>query len=361
VANGLWAELDKSAKAGAVIHSNSYNEGKTPFGEYTNWGQEVDLFSSQREDHLVVAGAGNAFEVGPTGDLIPGNLSPPGIAKNALCVTSAKAHPEHMSIGGGIFGPTKDGRRKPDLVAVGCGTRSAQKDTPCQTVPLPCGTSMAVPNASAAAALARQYLVEGWYPTGEKRPADSITPTGALLKAILLNSTVDMTGEPDYPGNFEGWGLIQLERTLFFKGDARTLMLWDVRHKDGLSRKETRRHTLKVGAASEQLKITLVWTDAPPAQGAFAKPAVNNLDLTVTAPDGARFLGNDLKNGVSVRNGNKVDTVNTVEMVIVDNPRVGEWTIAVSAPEIYTFGRQGYAVVASGAALAPRFKFGQRP
>jgi hypothetical protein len=361
VANGIWAELDKSAKAGAVIHNNSYNQVQKQIGEYTPWGREVDLFCSQREDHLVVAGAGNAFDVDPSGNLIPGNLSPPGIAKNALCVTAAKAHPDHMEIGGGIFGPTSDGRRKPELAAVGCGTRSAQKNTPCNTVPLPCGTSMAVPSASAAAALARQYFLEGWYPSGEKRAADSVTPTGALLKAVLLNSTVDMTGEQGYPGNFEGWGLIQLERTLFFKGDPRSLVVWDVRHVNGLARHETRRHSLVSGATAEQLKITLVWTDVPPEPGAFDKPAVNNLDLTVTAPDGVLFRGNDLTNGVSTPGGIQLDTVNTVEMVIVDNPRRGEWTIAVEASDIYSFGHQGYAVVASGGKLRPLLKAGSQP
>ena len=81
----------------------------------------------------------------------------------------------------------------------------------------------------------------------------------------------------------------------------------------------------------------------------------------MTAPGGVRYLGNDLKNGVSVRNGTRVDTVNTVEMVIVDTPPVGAWTIAVTAPEIHNFSRQGYAVVASGGKLEPRLKFGAQP
>ena len=362
VTNGLLAELDKSRKAGAVIHSNSYNQGKTPRGEYTDWAQEVDAFTHADEHQLVVAGTGNSFDPDPSGQLIPGNLSPPGIAKNAVCVGAAKAAPDHMAVGDVAFGPTKEGRIKPDLMAVGCGIRSAAKGQPCGTNPFPCGTSMAVPNASAAAALVRQYFLEGWYPSGEKRAADTVTPTGALLKAVLLNSTADMTGEPGYPSDFEGWGLICLERTLHFKGDARNLLVWDIRHHpNGLMRKETKRHDLNVGAAGEQLKITLVWTDAAPDKLAFAKPQVNDLNLTVTAPDGVRYTGNDLKSGFSVRNGTKVDTLNTVEMVIVDNPRVGAWTIAVTAPEIHNFSRQGYALVASGAKLKPLIKFGAQP
>jgi hypothetical protein len=359
VANGLRAELDAAAKAGAVIHSNSYNHHTAPYGAYTDWSHDVDAFTLANEEQLVVAGTGNSFETDPSGQLIPGNLGPPGTAKNALCVGATKAAPEHMAVGSVAFGPTKDKRIKPDLMAVGCGTRSAAKGTPCATNPIPCGTSMAVPNAAAAAALARQYFIEGWYPSGEKGSGRSFKPSGALLKAVLLNSTVDMTAEPGYPSDFEGWGLIQLERTLYFKGDPRTLMVWDINHDIGLVRQETKRHDLKVGAAGEQLKITLVWTDPPAEKVAYDKPQVNDLNLVVTAPGGVQYLGNDLKNGLSVRNGTRVDTLNTVEMVIVDNPRVGDWTIAVTAPAIHSFSRQGYAVVASGGKLKPRF--GTRP
>ena len=119
VANGLLAELDKSRTAGAVIHSNSYNQGKTPRGEYTDWAQEVDAFTHADEHQLVVAGTGNSFDPDPSGQLIPGNLSPPGIAKNAVCVGAAKAAPDHMAVGrrglranqGGAYQARPDGGR----------------------------------------------------------------------------------------------------------------------------------------------------------------------------------------------------------------------------------------------------------
>jgi hypothetical protein len=359
VANGLLKELGKAAATDAVIHSNSWNEGKTPRGAYTQRAHDVDTFTWLNEDHLVLGGTGNSFDQTTGNQLVPGNLSPPGIAKNAICVSAAKAAPDQRSMGDGTFGPTADKRRKPDLVVVGCGTRSAQKSaTPsCNTVPIPCGTSMAVPNAAAAAALVRQYFVEGWYPTGDPKTGRAMTPTGALLKAVLLNATVDMTGEPGYPGDFEGWGLVTLDRTLHFAGSARSLVVWDVRMQAGVAARETGTHSLKVGRRDEQLKITLAFTDHPPDPTAFATPAVNDLDLTVTAPDRTVYRGNDLTaSGVSAPNGTKADPRNTVEMVIVDNPQRGTWTIDVHATSITTFTRQGYAVVASGGALTPLVK-----
>ena len=81
----------------------------------------------------------------------------------------------------------------------------------------------------------------------------------------------------------------------------------------------------------------------------------------MTAPDGVRYTGNDLKSGFSVRNGTKVDTLNTVEMVIVDNPRVGAWTICGHCAGDPQLQPPGYVLVASGAKLKPLIKFGAQP
>lgn len=52
---------------------------------------------------------------------------------------------------------------------------------------------MATPATSGSLALIRQYYTEGWYPTGTKTTADAFTPTGALMKATVVNSAVKMS------------------------------------------------------------------------------------------------------------------------------------------------------------------------
>ena len=52
------------------------------------------------------------------------------------------------------------------------------------------GTSMATPIAAGNAALVQQYFQEGWYPTGVKTPTNSMQPSGALIKAVLLGETL---------------------------------------------------------------------------------------------------------------------------------------------------------------------------
>ena len=47
-------------------------------------------------------------------------------------------------------------------------------------------------------ALIRQYLTDGWYPTGAPSPANALHAERALLKAMAINSTDnDMTGFTD--------------------------------------------------------------------------------------------------------------------------------------------------------------------
>ena len=169
---------------------------------------------------------------------------------------------------------------------------------------------MACPAVAGAGALARQYFEEGWYPTGTPVPEDSLSPSGALVKATLLNSTVDMTGVAGYPSDLEGWGRTLLENALFFANDARRLaVLENLRTADGLSTDDDAAYPLFVEGTQETLKITLVYTE--PAAALLASLAtVNDLDLEVRSPSGTLYLGNvmNLSTGVSTTGGSPLET-----------------------------------------------------
>jgi hypothetical protein len=101
-------------------------------------------------------------------------------------------------------------------------------------------------------------------------------------------------------------------------------------------------------AVNEPVRVMLAWTDYP-AQPAAAKALVNDLDLEVIAPNGARYRGNrDVYPSTHrcMRNG-QWDTCNNVEGVTV--PFVpGEYTIVVNGANVPQGGKQPFAVVASG-------------
>jgi hypothetical protein len=330
----VYPELDRACKAGARIHTNSWHEHAEPRTYvYNAVDEEVDQFAWDHEDHLVIGSSGNGASTGP-----------PGTAKNSLSVSALDIGSENK-IATGVRGPV-GGRQKPDLVTPGCPVRSSlQDDTDtCWVGSDQCATSWAAPAAAAAAAMMRQYFLDGWYPTGAPVPGDRMTPTGALLKALLIHSGTDMADETGFPSGGEGYGRVQLDRTLFFKDCSsadgvcgRTLWVADVRHAQGLDT-ASGGATYQFGVAddSEPLKVVLVWTDAPAVAGSV-QPLVNDLDLTVTG------------GGREYRAG---DQANNVELVVVDSPAKGTWELGVSPAAVnvvHPDGRgQGYALVVTG-------------
>ena len=352
-AGALPATLNNNAALGARIHTNSWhddtNDPSTPGGAtiYDQVSADVDTFIWNNQDNLVFGSMGNNGE----------EQGPPGTAKNAVGVNASRRDPNEGTVGDGNPGPTADGRRKPDVVTPGCAITSAIVSTACGIQTWPgspnvCATSWATPAAAATTALIRQYYTEGWYPSGTARPANAMTPTGALLKATLLNATVDMAGEAGYPSVTEGWGMARLNNTLFFPGSPRRLRAWDVRNADGLATGEFQAFTIEVAASTEPLKVTLAWSDAPGTAGA-ANPVVNNLDLTVIAPDSTTFRGNLFAAGQSTPGG-VADALNNVEQVLVNAPALGSWTIRVGGTAVNVGAPgQGFAVVATARVSAP--------
>ncbi len=339
----LLSYLNAAASDGAFIHTNSWHDEPTP--EYSQVASDVDTFIWNNEAHLVLGSSGNVGEA----------IGPPGTAKNAICVSASQRDPNEMNFGDGNNGPTADTRprRKPDLFAPGCAITSALNGTACGSggwpgAPNVCATSWATPAAAAAAILTRQYYTEGWYPTGTKQPHHSFTPSGALIKATLVNSTIDMTGIGGYGGNQEGFGLIRLDNALYFSGDIRRIRVWDTRNADGLADGETQTHRLDVESNVQQLRVVLVWSD-PPAAADSADPYVNDLDLIVTSPDGTQvFRGNNFNAAGQSVTGGTADNANNVEVVVINTPALGEWTITVNATEVNVGNPgQGYAIVAT--------------
>lgn len=319
---------------GARIHSNSWGDDAVAW--YTSMCRGLDAFAYDHEEDLLCFAVTNS-----------GFLKTPENAKNVLAVGAAQPAPNQGLFCSGGVGPTGDGRRKPEIYAPGCLTSSAQSNTGCglssQT-----GTSMACPAIAGAATLVRQYYMEGFYPTGTANAPDAFTPSAALLKATLLNSTQDMIGLPGYPGEQEGWGRISLDNTIYFNGETRTLFVRDIRNADGLSTGDVAAYAVEVTSPAESLRITLAWTEPPATLGAAAAQ-VNDLDLVVLDPNGVVYRGNVFVMGQSAPGGERDDR-NNVEQVRLNAPATGVWTIRVRAAAV-NVDTQGFALVASGALL----------
>ncbi len=335
----VYERLALHYEQGARVHNNSW--GANTVNSYTSLVRGVDLFCYDHEDALVTFATRN-------GSLGTVTVSSPENAKNCLAVGASGDTPLQGNHCSGSYGPTIDGRRKPELLAPGCNIMSAAFGSGCNTNQQT-GTSMASPAVAGIGLLARQYFVDGYYPSGAPS-GDGFAPSGALLRGVLVNSAVDVSGIAGFPSDSEGWGRILADNALYFPGDATRLFVVDRRNTAGLSTGETVEHTIEVTDIAQPLKVTLVWTEPPAAVGTAFAP-INDLNLTVISPSNVEYRGNWFSGGQSAAGG-VADVVNCVEQVYLAAPEVGVWTVRIDAP-VVNLGYQGYALVATGGIIQP--------
>lgn len=355
VVGDLTASYQQAYDAGARIENHSWG---TPVNLYDAYAADIDRFAWRHEDMLFVHSAGNSGG-GPD----DASVVTPAVAKNTLAV-GALVHGRDGAADLAPFtsrGPALDGRLKPDVVAPGLTQLSARAsgvlgDDNCG-VGSNSGTSFASPTTAGWVALVRQYLRDGWLPTGAPVAADATSPSAALLRAMTIASAVPTggddptTGAPiDLPPSFnQGWGRPLLDDVLYFAGDPHRTTALDVGNRVGLIAGQSLSLELDVVAGGgAPLEVVLAWTD-PPAPPASLTQLLNDLDLVVTDPVGTVYRGNVWSGGES-SSGGAADTINNVEAVRIAVPTAGTWSVRVGAsaslgaPGVTDSERQGFAL-----------------
>ncbi|MFH1680600.1 MAG: S8 family serine peptidase, partial [Candidatus Eisenbacteria bacterium] len=329
---------------GARLHSNSWGGSSNSYDAYC---VNVDAFMADHRDFLILFAAGNAGSGAST-------VGYPGTAKNCVTVGATRQAPNQETIASySSRGPAFDSRFKPTVTAPGgeagyayiFSVDNSPNNPPSNTCAVQGdpfqGTSMATPAVAGMAALTRQYFREGWYPGGTAGSGPPLTPSAALIKALLTNSATDM-GAADIPNNNEGWGRVKLDDALYFDGDARELRIED--EGTGLSTGQNAEFAYEVEAGMP-LEVVLVWTDPAASQGAGIA-IVNDLDLSVTGPSGT-FKGNVFSGGSSVAGGS-YDRRNVEEAVRIASPAAGSYTVRVAGYNVPS-GPQTFALALTGA------------
>ena len=212
-------EMAVFAGQGYLISNHSYGMGNGPaqpawtFGAYDNTAVQWDALLKTTPNYLPFVAGGNeqaSNGSGKTGtlqgyDVITGSSS----AKNVVTVGSVNADRTMSTYSN--FGPTDDGRIKPDICTRGTGINSSKytNDTSYSgDGDDSSGTSYASPAAAAAALLLQQYYFS----------LNNSYMSASMLKAILLHSADDEgTTGPD--AKF-GWGILNIERAAQIIKDA---------------------------------------------------------------------------------------------------------------------------------------------
>ena len=349
-ATSEYAFWQQAYLAGARINNNSW--GSDTAGYYSISDRDADRIMADFRDYVIVVANGNA---GPTASTV----GSPAVAKNVISVGAVSTNVAQDVANFSARGPTTDGRIKPDVMAPGAAVVSGQTQTVNGYVIFQ-GTSMASPQVAGISALIREYFKDGLY------EATVINPSGALVKAMLINGSQEINGagsdflnEGKFPNNSQGWGLVNVPRTLPFTGGPRRIKVWDVITSPATGGLWSQ--TFNLDFASPEIKINLVWTDVEATPGTTSA-LVNNLGLRVTAPDGSIFLGNNLTGrnpGYSITGG-VFDSVNSVEGVYLVQNRSFPGNLPIGTYQVEVIGQNvlntnlGFAVVVGIQNIIPR-------
>ena len=250
------------------------------------------------------------------------SITPGALAKNIVTVGATTDSDEISSFSS--WGPADDGRIKPDLCANGTSLTTTAPDNQYQSIT---GTSFSAPSAAGAAALLYQHYENIF----DERPADA-----AIVKGAMIHSA-EQLGLVVGPEPVCGWGLINaeaaaqlIEQEAFLTGQLSLGTQLDVA-------------ILSIPANTEQVKVTLVWTD-PAGDPAVANALVNDLDLRLVDTNNQEHLPWSLASNdgfrTAVRSSNNRDNV---EQVVIDNPPAGDYTVRILTDNITT-ALQDYVV-----------------
>lgn len=244
------------------------------------------------------------------------------------------------------WGPSDDGRVKPDMVADGDWLYSTDSghDTDYRSLQ---GTSMSSPNAAGSALLLVEHYAELF--------GGNIG--SSTLKGLILHTADDLWNEgPDYR---YGWGLMNTEA-------AADLLMGQAEFPDAVILREGTRGGRDdadtypfLWDGASPIKATICWTD-PPGTGRWdlddRRPVlVNDLDLRVVDPVGDTnfpyVLSATSPAAVATRADNIVDNVEQV--YIAAPPTAGVYTVHVNHKGALFSGIQEYALWIGGGMLPP--------
>jgi hypothetical protein len=270
-----------------------------------------------------VKGAKNVLSVGAVAD-VPTYTGPGSVAMSSFS----------------CWGPTDDGRIKPDVVGNGISLSSSTStsDTAYATMS---GTSMASPNVSGSLGLLIQHY---------RATHSGADMRAATLKGLVIH-TADECGAATGPDYIYGWGLMNTEAAA------------DVITKDGVNPSVIREQDLADGATfttrvtsdgTSPLRFTICWTDpAATVPGAALDPTTlmlrNDLDIRVSK-DGTTYMPYVLDPANPANAAITGDNFrDNVEVLDIPAPSAGSYLVTVTHKNSLVSGNpQNFSLIITG-------------
>ena len=322
----------------------------------TSAGNDRDDDGPGLAEHWVWNGAGwvlVAAEREPDGDYdsLPGGA---GSAKNVLVVGAVEDIPGGYQGSADVqmatfssWGPTDDGRIKPDLVANGT-TLYSSLATSDDAYGLLSGTSMAAPVVTGSLALLQEHY---------RATHGDAQPRSATLRALVVH-TADEAGDAPGPDYRFGWGLLNTATA----AEVISLDTLDNHRLQELVLVDGGEVTFTISADGlTPLKATIAWTDPPgPVLMAAVDPLdlmlVNDLDITLTSMVTGQveypWVLDDANPTQAAETG--VNDRDNIEQVLVTAPSAGDYLITIDHKSILTNGSQQFSLIITGATFPSR-------
>ncbi len=297
-------------------------------------------------DSIVGGSLGDPFRIVWAGGNERGNgrcgtgfetVPPPSTAKNHCSVGALNSNDDSIT-SFTSWGPTDDGRMKPDVSAPGCqsnddgGVTSASTSGGYTTF---CGTSMASPTVCGIGTLLLQDFRAQFPGQPDFR--------NSTLRALLAHNAADIDDfGPDYR---TGYGSVRAHDTVDFLRTGNFL-------EAAVGQGGAFVAAVTVDPGDPELKITIAWDDVPGVPN--TSPAlVNDLDLVVRDPLGTQHhvwtLNPGSPDDPAVRT--QANHLDNIEQVFVSSPMAGEWSVEIVGFDVPE-GPQSFSVTSSGALTA---------
>ena len=249
-------------------------------------------------------------------------------AKNVISVGAVTS--TGKMTGFSSWGPTKDGRIKPEVVAKGTKILSTLPDGGYAKWS---GTSMATPTATGGIALLMEHFNNklGRFPSAEE------------VRALIAATGKDLGRKgPDYCYGFGLLDELNAAKVIASTPEHNLIIRDKVRK---AKTKRTASYRFRVTSGTKLLKVALAWID-PPAQPNAMLTLVNDLDLRLYRARGIKEYQPWILNGEEPVEPATygVNNVDNIELVEVENPLAGEWIIEVSAGRLSEGNAQKFAL-----------------
>ena len=312
---------------GAVLANNSIGTNTAWNGfpcEWTgNYGITSNLIDSVVRGDLggeirIIWANGNERGTSNCGNAYV-STAPPACAKNHITVGAINSNDESMT-SFSSWGPTDDGRIKPDISAPGCQSNDDGGVTSCSSsggYNSKCGTSMASPTVTGISAL----IMQDW--RNQFPLADDMR--SSTLKALLAHTAEDKFNVG--PDNQYGYGSVRVVHAIDHMR-AENFAEREISHGETLE-------MLVYVQEQSDVKVTIAWDDVP-ATPLVLPSLVNDIDLTLIDPNGNVCFPwtLDQANPGEPAIQTRADHVNNIEQV----------HIAKASPGVYRIQINGYSI-----------------